>query len=72
MCNTNININQLFGDNLKRIRLNIGMTSEQFALCLKISRPALSRYENGHSGIALTTLYRFAERLGISPHDLLP
>jgi transcriptional regulator with XRE-family HTH domain len=72
MCNTNININARFGARLRAQRLALGMTSEQFALCLGITRPVLSRYEHGHSGVTLATLYRFAERLNISPHELMP
>ena len=58
-----------FGDILKEIRSELGITQEQFARELNISFSTLSRWENGHtvpSRLAKMRLFEFCNSQKLS------
>lgn len=63
----------VFGDNLKRIRIQKGMSQEYLASLMgyKGGKATISRIENGHNGVNQATVLRFCEVLNVSPIDLL-
>ena len=56
--------------NLKRYRNYRKFTQEELAEKLGISIPFLSDVENGRKWISPATLVKFADALGIEPHEL--
>jgi len=56
----------LFGEKLKRIRTERGLTQEKFAEFLGTSKQVISRYENNQRNPKLRTVQEFAEKLDIS------
>lgn len=46
------------------IRLELGMTQEQFAALVGVKQSFLSRLENGEQNITIETLQKLAERAG--------
>ena len=56
--------------NLKRYRSYRKLTQEELAEKLGISIPFLSDVENGRKWISPATLVKFADALGIEPHEL--
>ena len=56
--------------NLKRYRSYRKFTQEELAEKLGISIPFLSDVENGRKWISPATLVKFADVLGIEPHEL--
>lgn len=67
----------MFGDNLKQIRYNRGLTLENLAALYNkkfdknISKGTLSRYENGLQEPMMSVVRNLAEILGVSVSDLL-
>jgi transcriptional regulator with XRE-family HTH domain len=61
----------LVGQNVKRIRLRMGMTQEQFAAKSGFSQQYLSTLERGRRNPSIVTLYELASALGVSHMDLL-
>jgi transcriptional regulator with XRE-family HTH domain len=59
-----------FGQHLREIRLQRGMTQERFAEALDISVDFLSLIERGRNAPSFETLDRFAKRLKVSVADL--
>lgn len=49
------------GEMIKEERLNANLTQEQLALKTGTKKSFISRIENGHSDIQLSTLYRLLE-----------
>lgn len=47
-------------------------TTSRLGEMVGMDHSAVSRHECNHVGIGLLTLYRYADALGISVHDLLP
>jgi transcriptional regulator with XRE-family HTH domain len=56
--------------NLKRYRNHRKLSQAELAEKLEISIPFLSDVENGRKWISPATLVRFADALGIEPHEL--
>ena len=54
-----------FGDNLKRIRLDRGMTQDELADLLDTSKQVISRYENGLRSPKVSTVAAFARALKV-------
>ena len=61
-----------FGENLKRVRNERGMTQEEMAALLHTSKQVISRYENGHRTPRVDVVARYAEGLQIGIGALLP
>ena len=61
----------LVGQNVKRIRLQTGMTQEQFAAKSGFSQQYLSTLERGRRNPSIVTLYELATALGVSHIELV-
>ncbi len=59
------------GNNVKKYRLQRGLTQEAFAEKIGKTANYISQLENGHKGIQLTTLFDIARELGVLAKDLL-
>jgi transcriptional regulator with XRE-family HTH domain len=62
---------QAFGRNIHRIRAEVGLTQEQLAEKVDISRRFLQELETGEKAPALTTLARLRKALGCDYNNLL-
>ena len=60
----------ILGANLKRYRAYRKLSQEKLAEKLNISIPFLSDVENGRKWVSPATLVKFADALGIEPHEL--
>ena len=55
------------GNRVKELRLiKLGMTQEEFAICLGVDRTYLSRIESGKQNITIETLEQICKALGVS------
>ena len=54
----------IIGEQLKAERLKAGMTQEQLAAKIGTKKSYISRIENGHTDIQLSTLFRIFQGLG--------
>lgn len=57
---------------LRSVRQRSGLTMATLAQLADISQPHLSQMENGKVSPSISTLYRLATALGVSPQELLP
>ena len=67
----------LVGSQIRRIRLNKGMTQKQFIVCLRhrgmsISKSSYSRIEQHMRKVKDYELYKIAKCLGVRINDLFP
>jgi transcriptional regulator with XRE-family HTH domain len=62
---------RVLGTNLRAIRQSRGLTQEQFARLLEIQRTYMGGVERGERNLTLKTVERMAQKLGMTPHDLL-
>jgi len=60
-----------FGQKLKRLRVELGMSLEEMGRLLGTTKQVLSRYENDIREPKISTVTRYAEWLGINARDLL-
>lgn len=54
----------IIGEQLKAERLKVGMTQEQLAVKIGTKKSHISRIENGHADIQLSTLFKIFQGLG--------
>jgi transcriptional regulator with XRE-family HTH domain len=66
-----MDMRKIVGQNVKRIRLEIGLTQEQFAERSGFAQQYVSSLENGRRNPTVVTVYELAQALGVSPTDLL-
>lgn len=66
-----MDMRRLVGQNLRRLRLQKGMTQEQLAEASGFSQNYISDLERGRRNPTVVTLYELATPLGASPRDLL-
>lgn len=66
-----MDIRVLFGSNLKRYRLEAGISQETVAERMGIDRAHVSSMERGQQNVTLLTLWHLAEALGVKPAALL-
>lgn len=59
------------GLNLKRIRTKKGISQEDIARELKVSRGFISTIENGKTNPTLATIAKLATAIGVSTNELL-
>jgi DNA-binding XRE family transcriptional regulator len=59
-----------FGKNLKKLRLEKGLTTRKFADEADIAHSAVGRLESGLSNPTITTLIRIADALGVDINKL--
>ena len=71
MAGEQINIQQAFGEVLRRLRLAAGLSQEQLALNCGLDRTFISLLERGLRQPTLTTLFLLAETLQIRPSKLI-
>lgn len=63
-------MNELLGSRIKLLRTANGMTQEQLAEALGISRQKFARIENGNNSITLDILSKIAEALDVTVNDI--
>ncbi len=61
----------LFGANVADVRLSFGMTQDEVAKLVGLSRTSIVNIENGNQRVLLQDVQRFAEALGCNPKRLL-
>ena len=61
-----------FGTRLRDARKRSGLSQDELAIRVGMSRPALANIESGRQRVALHNLPAFATVLGVEPDDLLP
>jgi transcriptional regulator with XRE-family HTH domain len=59
------------GQQLRRRRLELGLSQEAFADVLEVHRTYMGGIERGERNLTLKTVERLAERLGVDPLDLM-
>jgi transcriptional regulator with XRE-family HTH domain len=65
-------IGAILGRSLRAARRRAGLTMDALAEMSGVSQPHLSQLENGRVSPSISTLYRLANALGVSPQHLLP
>ncbi|WP_158916059.1 helix-turn-helix domain-containing protein [Caulobacter sp. S45] len=66
-----MDMRRLVGRNVKRFRLDRGLTQEQFAVRSGFSQQYLSDLERGQRNPTVVTLYELAQALDTTPVDLI-
>jgi|ERR1700733_12500247 len=67
-----VDIRGEFGRALRRVRKKVGLSQQELADRVSLSRPSIVNIELGRQGISLDQLYIFAGALGVTPAELLP
>jgi len=62
---------QKFGDNMKKIRLEKGMSQGDICRALELDRAYISNVENGKQNLTISTMEKVAKALGVSVNQLL-
>lgn len=62
---------QKFGENMKKIRLEKGMSQGDICRELGLDRAYISNVENGKQNLTLSTMEKVAKALGVSIEDLV-
>jgi len=62
---------QKFGDNMKKIRLEKGMSQGDICRALGLDRAYISNIENGKQNLTISTMEKVAKVLGMSVDQLL-
>ena len=65
------NLLKIFGINVKRERLRLGYTQEEFAEILNVHEKHISKIETGHQNVTLKTLSKIAKALDVDESVLL-
>lgn len=55
-----------FGENLRNLRMERGLSQEELARLLGTTKQVISRYENGQRSPKVTIVAAYAEKLGVS------
>ncbi len=66
-----MDMRRLVGRNVRKFRLERGMTQEQFADVSGFSQQYISSLESGKRNPTIVTLHDLAQALGVKPADLL-
>lgn len=59
------------GQAIRRVRLDKGISQERLALLAELDRSYVGRVERGDNNVALLTLIKLADALGMHASDLL-
>lgn len=62
---------QKFGENMKKIRTEKGMSQGDICRALGLDRGYISNVENGKQNLTISTMEKFAKVLGVSIDQLL-
>lgn len=65
-------IQAAFGTRVRKLRLKLGLSQEQFAARAQLDRSYLGSIERGERNVTLTKVYQIADALEVRPGDLLP
>jgi len=71
MSSTKADLRQLFGDHVRKIRLEKGLTLRAVATRCDIDNSHISKIENGRLDIQISKLFQLAKGLGVQPKELL-
>lgn len=66
-----MDIRHLFGANVRRLRVQAGLSQEAVAARVGVDRAHVSSMERGQQNVTLLTLWHTAQALGVKPADLL-
>jgi transcriptional regulator with XRE-family HTH domain len=66
-----MDMRKLVGDNLKRVRLEKGLTQEELAEVSGFTQQYLSTVESGRANPTIVTIYEIATSMGAQYLDLL-
>jgi len=66
-----MDMRKIVGRNVRRIRLEAGLTQEQFAERSGFAQQYVSSLENGRRNPTVVTIYELATALDVTPIDLL-
>jgi DNA-binding XRE family transcriptional regulator len=69
--NVPINAKEIFGQNVRRIRSEIGLSQEELAFRAKLHRTYISSVERGERNVSLENIFAIAEALQVAPGELL-
>ncbi|MEI9417456.1 helix-turn-helix domain-containing protein [Mesorhizobium sp. Cs1321R2N1] len=66
-----MNVRKIIGWNLRKLRVERGLSQERLALAAEIDRSYVGRVERGSENVTIDTLDAFAAVLGVSAAELL-
>lgn len=66
-----MDIREIFGRNLRRFRLQAGLSQEAVAERMGVDRAHVSSMERGQQNVTLLTLWHAAQAVGATAADLL-
>jgi transcriptional regulator with XRE-family HTH domain len=66
-----MDMRRLVGSNVRRLRIERGLTQEQLAEASGFGQHYISGLENGRRNPTVVTLYELAQQLGVEPAELL-
>jgi transcriptional regulator with XRE-family HTH domain len=66
-----MDMRRIVGRNVRRIRLEKGLTQEQFAEVSGFSQQYISGLESGKRNPTVVTLHELAQALGVTPIELI-
>ena len=66
-----MDIRHVFGENIRRFRVQAGLSQEAVAELMGVDRAHISSMERGQQNVTLLTLWHAAQALGVKPVDLL-
>lgn len=65
------NPKEIFGQNVRRIRQQVGLSQEELAFRAKLHRTYISSIERGVRNVSLENIFAIAEALEVPPGELL-
>ena len=66
-----MDMRKLVGRNVRKIRLRVGLTQEEFAERSGFSQQYISGLEKGRRNPTIVTIYELAKALGVTHMDLV-
>ena len=63
-------ISELFGQRVRQLRMERGLSQEAFAVCCGMDRTYISSLERGHRNVCLHNIAAIAAALGVSLSEL--
>ena len=63
--------NEIVGNNIKRIRKEHNLSQENIAKLLRVTQPAINKYEKGKSTIPVDNLYILSKEFNISIDEII-